>query len=307
MNHRWTDLAAFVAVADHLSFQRAAAERGVTRSALSHAVKGLEQDLGVRLLNRNTRSVSLTEAGRLLHARLKPAFGDVAQAIDEVSRWRDTPAGTIRITVPRPVGLMMMGAVIARLVRDCPGLAVEVSSDDALIDIVAADFDAGIRFGERLQQGMIATRIALPMRFAVVGAPAYFDDHPRPERPADLHAHRCIRYRFPSGAMFQWEFEKDGEPLTVAVDGPVVSNDQELIAEAALAGAGLAFVFEDRVSRHLASGALVRCLEDWTPHFDDVFLYYPHRAYMPAGLRALIDILKDPRRRDPQRQDPRHP
>lgn len=300
MNHRWADLAAFVAVADHLSFQRAAAERGVTRSALSHAVKGLEQDLGVRLLNRNTRSVSLTEAGRLLHARLKPAFGDVAQAIEEVNRFRDTPAGTIRITVPRPVGLTLMGPVIARLVRENPGLAIEVSSDDALVDIVAAGFDAGIRFGERLQQGMIATRIPLPTRFAVVAAPSYFDDRPQPERPADLHGHRCIRYRFPSGATFPWEFEKNGETVTVAVDGPVILDDQELITEAALAGAGLAFAFEDRVRAHLASGALVRCMEDWTPRFDDVFLYYPHRAYMPAGLRALIGILKDPRRQDPR-------
>jgi DNA-binding transcriptional LysR family regulator len=296
MTVKLTELSAFLAVAEHLSFQRAALDRGVTRSALSHAVRGLEEAVGVRLLSRNTRSVSLTEAGALLQARLKPAFGDIDQAVDEVNRFRDTPYGTIRVTVPRAVGSVLMGPVIARLVRENPGLSLEVSSSDALIDIVAEGFDAGIRFGERLQQDMIASRIGLDLRFAVVGSPEYFAGRTPPNAPHDLMAHECIRYRFPSGAAFDWEFEKDAQEVQVAVHGPVLLDDQDLMIETALAGAGLAFVFADRVSGHLESGRLVRCLEDWSPQFSSLFLYYPNRKFVPAGLRALIELLKRPKR-----------
>lgn len=296
MTVKLTELSAFLAVAEHLSFQRAALERGVTRSALSHAVRGLEEAVGVRLLSRNTRSVSLTEAGALLQARLKPAFGDIDQAVDEVNRFRDTPYGTIRLTVPRAVGSVLMGPVIARLVRENPGLSLEVSSSDALIDIVAEGFDAGIRFGERLQQDMIASRIGLDLHFAVVGSPEYFAGRTPPKAPHDLMAHDCIRYRFPSGAAFDWEFEKDGQEVQVAVHGPVLLDDQDLMIETALADAGLAFVFADRVSGYLESGRLVRCLEDWSPQFSSLFLYYPNRKFVPAGLRALIEILKRPQR-----------
>lgn len=292
MNPRFADLDAFLAVARHLSFQRAATERGVTRSALSHAIRKLECELGVRLLARNTRSVSLTEAGALLVARLRPAFADIGNAIDALNHFRDTPFGKVRLSVPRSIALSLMGPVIGALARDYPGLTVEVSSNDALVDIVAEGFDAGIRFGERLQQDMIAVRLALPLCFAVVGAPGYLADRPLPQVPADLLVHRCIRYRFPGGADFPWEFERDGRSVQIAVEGPVVLDDQELMIEAALAGAGIAFVFADRVERHLASGALVRLLPDWTPQFRDLFVYYPARDFMPAGLRALIDILK---------------
>ena len=287
-----SELEAFVAVADQLSFQRAAVDRGVTRSALSHAMKALEDRLGVRLLNRNTRSVSLTEAGAALHARLKPAFGDLAQAVEEVNRFRDSPLGTVRITVPRSVGLTVMGPVIARLVAENPGLRIDVSSSDALVDIVAEGFDAGIRFGTRLEQDMVATRIATQLRFAVVGSPGYFADTAMPGSPHDLDRHRCIRYCFPSGVIFPWAFEKDGAAITVDVRGPVLLDDQELMIEAALAGSGLAFVFADRVERHIAEGRLVRCLADWTPQFGELFLYYPSRRFVSAGLRALINLLK---------------
>ncbi len=290
--HRLQELSAFMAVADHRSFQRAAIARGVTRSALSHAVKKLEEDLGVRLLSRNTRSVALTEAGNLLLGRLKPAFGDIGQAIEELNRFRDTPAGTVKLTVPRAIGLSLMGPVLALLVRENPGLSIEVSSNDALVNIIEDGFDAGIRFGERLQQDMIAVRIGLPLSFAVVGAPTYFRDRAVPVTPDDLMSHQCIRYRFPSGAAFPWEFERQGSAMQINVCGPLVLDDQELMIEAALAGCGMAFVFADRVERHLAEGRLIRCLADWCPKFSDLFLYYPNRAFVPAGLRAVIDCLR---------------
>lgn len=293
MMHRLQELSAFMAVADHRSFQRAAIARGVTRSALSHAVKKLEEDLGVRLLSRNTRSVALTEAGNLLLGRLKPAFGDIGQAIEELNRFRDTPAGTVKLTVPRAIGVSLMGPVLARLVHQNPGLSIEVSSNDALVNIIEAGFDAGIRFGERLQQDMIAVRIGLPLSFAVVGAPSYFRDRVAPVTPADLMSHQCIRYRFPSGAAFPWEFERQGSAMQIDVRGPLVLDDQELMIEAAVAGCGLAFVFADRVERHLDDGRLIRCLASWCPQFSDLFLYYPNRAFVPAGLRAVIDCLRD--------------
>lgn len=289
-----TELSAFLAVAEHLSFQRAAVARGVTRSAISHALRRLEDGLGVRLLSRNTRGVSLTEAGRLLRDRLHPAFADIDAAIEALNQFRGTPYGTIRLTVPRAIGPSLLGPVIARLVAENPGLTIDISSDDALVDIVASGFDAGIRFGERLEQDMVATRIAFEAAFAVVGAPGYFRARPPPASPRDLLDHRCIRYRFPSGAAFPWEFERQGEALSINVPGPVVLDDQDLMIEAAMAGAGLAFVFADRVARHVAEGRLMRCLEDWTPSFSSLYLYYPNRTHMPAGLRALIDVLRLP-------------
>jgi DNA-binding transcriptional LysR family regulator len=295
MDVRFTDLAAFLSVAEHLSFQRAAIARGVTRSAISHAVGSLEAKLGLRLLNRNTRSVSLTEPGKLLHARLRPAFAEIEQAVDEVNRFRDTPLGTVRITVPRAVGVTLMGPIIAMLTRDNPGLSIDVSSDDSLVDIVAEGFDAGIRFGERLQQEMIAVKINFPLHFAVVGAPAYLANRRLPQSPADLSDHSCIGYRFPSGVTFPWEFRKAEETVQVTVKGPIQLDDQELMTETALAGAGLAFVFAERVQPYLDSGRLVRCLEDWTPQFSSLYLYYPNRTFVSAGLRALADLLRRPR------------
>jgi DNA-binding transcriptional LysR family regulator len=294
MSAKLTELSAFVAVARHLSFQRAALERGTTRAAISHAVIGLERELSVRLLNRTTRSVSLTEAGALLYARLEPAFGEITLAVEAINRFRETPYGIVRLNVPRAVATSFMGPVMALLVRENPGLQLEISSDDRLVDIVAEAYDAGIRFGERLAQNMIAVRIGFPLSFAVVGSPDYLAAHPAPSAPADLRRHRCIRYRFPSGAMFPWEFERNGQSVQVAVNGPISLDDQELMIEAALAGAGLAFVFAERVAHHLASGRLVRCLTDWSPSLTNLFLYYPDRTYVPAGLRKVIDVLKKP-------------
>ena len=292
MTDRLSELAAFLAVADHLSFQRAAVVRGVTRSAISHAIRNLEDAHGIRLVNRTTRSVSLTDAGQLLAARLKPAFGEIAQAIDELNRFRGTPFGTLRLTAPRGIARMIVAPVIARLIAQNPGLSVEVSANDALIDIVAEGFDAGIRFGESLQQDMIAARIGLGVSFAVVGSPAYFSEHSMPSVPQDLLDHRCIRYRFPSGTLYPWEFERAGKSLSINVVGPLTFDDQELMIEAALAGSGLAFVFHETVAPLIGEGKLVRCLADWCPWLDDFYIYYANRAHQPAALRALIDLLR---------------
>lgn len=298
MPAKLTELSAFLAVAEHLSFRRAATLRGTSTSALSHALRGLEKELGVRLLNRTTRSVSLTEAGLVLYERLKPAFAAVDQAVEAVNTFRDTPYGTVRLNAPRSVALSLLGPVIAALVRDNPGLSIEVASDDRLVDIVAEGFDAGIRFGESIAKDMIAVRIGLELDFAVVGSPAYLAGRALPVTPADLHAHQCVRYRFPSGEAFPWEFSKDGQDVTVVVDGPVTLDDQDLMIETALSGAGLAFVFADRAAPYIADGRLIRCLSDWCPSIGGLFLYYPDRTFMPAGLRALIDMLKRPPRRN---------
>ncbi|KQN90138.1 transcriptional regulator [Sphingomonas sp. Leaf231] len=291
MTQHLQEIAAFVAVADSLSFQRAALGRGVTRSTLSHAVKTLEQRLGVRLLNRTTRSVSLTEAGRALHARARQALGELDQAIEAVDDFRTHPVGALRLTVPRAVSPSVIGA-LASLVATHPNVSVEIDADDRLVDIVAEGFDAGIRFGINMQQDMIAVRLDRAFHFAVVGSPTYLIERDPPMVPADLRHHQCILYRLPSGVLFPWTFERGGEISKVDVTGPLIFNDQSLMIEAALQGAGLAFVFEERARPHLDSGDLLRCLPEFTPQFSELFLYYSGRHHVSAALRALIDALK---------------
>jgi DNA-binding transcriptional LysR family regulator len=287
------DLADFVAVATHRSFRRAAVERGVSPSALSHAIRGLEERLGVRLLNRTTRSVAPSEAGERLLARLRPIFADVADAIDEVNSFGTTPVGTLRLNVPRSAAPFLIAPALGAFAARYPKMRLEVATDDRLVDIVAGGFDAGIRFGERLEQDMIAVRISTGLRFAAVATPGYFEARAAPATPHDLKGHQCVRYRFPSGTLYRWEFEKDGEAVEVDVDGPLTLDDQELMLEAALSGAGLAFVFEARAAPHLESGRLRRVLADWCPAFPGLFLYYPSRRHIPAGLRAFIDLMRE--------------
>lgn len=261
-------------------------------SALSHAVRGLEERLGVRLLNRTTRSVRLSAAGERLFASLHPALADIASAIETVNAFRDTPRGTVRVNVSRAAARLILAPVIARFIAAYPAIHLEIATDDRLIDIVAGGFDAGIRFGERIAQDMVAVRVSRDVRFSVVGAPDYFAQRPPPQTPHDLRAHACIRYRFASGALYAWELEKDGVELEVDVDGPLTLDDQMLMLDAALGGAGLAFVFEAYAAQHLDSGRLMRVLADWCPPFPGLFLYYPSRRQLPAGLRALIEMLR---------------
>jgi DNA-binding transcriptional LysR family regulator len=292
MRPDFSDLAAFVTVATRRSFRRAAVELGVSASAVSHAIRGLEERLGVRLLNRTTRSVAPTEAGERLLARLQPAFRDIGDAVEDVNAFRETPVGTLRLNLPRAAAPLILEPIMARFLRENPRMHLEVVADDGLVDIVSAGFDAGIRLGERLERDMVAVRIGPDQRFAVVGSPAYFGDRKRPRMPEDLRDHACIRYRFPSGTPFRWRFEKNGTALEIDVDGPITLGDQELMVSAALDGIGLAFAFEGRVTHLVRDGRLIRVLADWCPPFEGFFLYYPSRRQVPAGLRAFIDVVQ---------------
>jgi DNA-binding transcriptional LysR family regulator len=286
------ELAVFLAVARKGSFRKAAVDRDVAPSAISHAVSSLETRLGVRLFHRTTRNVSLTDAGQRFLAELGPAFAQIDDALEGLNDFRDKPFGTVRVNVPASIAPFVFHDVFGPLLADNPGLALDVVATDALVDIVEGGFDAGVRFSERLSQDMIAVRIKPLLRFAVVGSPAYLQNRKLPRRPQDLHAHACIRYRFPSGALFNWQFERGGKEIDVEVSGGLTLDSQELMVEAALQGVGLAYVWDARVQAHIANGSLIRCLEDWCPYDDTLFLYYPSRRHVSAGLRALIERLR---------------
>jgi DNA-binding transcriptional LysR family regulator len=285
-------LEAFLAVARHGSFRRAAAERHVTPSALSHVIRGLEDTLGVRLFNRTNRSIRLTEAGEHLLKRIRPALCDINEAIAQVNAFRGRPAGLLRLNVPRIAAEMIVKPVMGRFLAAYPEIRLDVVTNDGLVDIVAAGFDAGIRPGRLLAQDMIAVPVGARRRFAVVGAPGYFAGRERPVAPQDLHGHSCIGRSYPSGARYAWEFGREGEALEVDVTGPLVVDDSALMVAAALEGVGVAFVYESLVAEAIARGALVRVLEDWCPQLPHFFLYYPGRRQIPAPLRAFVDMVR---------------
>ncbi len=285
-------LAAFLAVAEERSFTRAAKRLGVSQSALSHAIRGLEEQIGVRLLARTTRSVAPTDAGDELLAHLRPALADIRGALEKLSGLRDKPAGRVRLLVSPLAATAVLAPKLGQFARDYPDVVLDVTSDDSRIDLVAAGFDAGIHFGEFIEQDMVAVRVSRDPRPAIVGSPAYFESHPKPKSPRDLLNHRCINFRHGSDGVYRWEFDKGKQSLTVAVNGSLVVDDVELMIRAAIDGVGLAFMSDDRAAPHLASGALVRVLEDWCPPFPGFFLYYPSRRQQPAALSALIDTLR---------------
>lgn len=287
-----SELSAFAAVARHKSFRRAGEERGVTASAISHAVLNLEERIGVRLLNRTTRSVSLTEAGALLQSHLDPAFGEITSALDALNRFRHTPFGRVKLNVPNSIAPFVIGWIIGPLLQKNPNLELEISATDRLVDIVQEGFDAGIRFGERVAEGMIAVRIKPRLRLVVVGSPGYFERRPVPLTPHDLKRHLCIQNMFPSGARYPWEFERDGQAIIFQPTGPLSLDDHELMTQAALGGVALAYVWENRVEKFIASGELIRVLDDWCQPEEPLYLYYPSRRHMSAGFRALVDAIK---------------
>lgn len=291
-NNELTELAVFAAVAAHRSFRRAAVERGTTASAVSHAISSLESRVGVRLFHRTTRNVSLTDAGHMLFSRLTPALADIRAAVDTLNSWRDTPFGTVRLNVPNTIAPFVLGNPVETLLKANPGLRLEIVATDRRIDIVEEGFDAGIRFGERISQDMVAIRIRSNLRFTVVGAPSYFATHAVPATPQSLRDHVCIGYAFPSGSKLHWAFEKGGESVQVETDGPLTLDSQEMMIDAAMRGLGLAYVWEQRAATGLGDGRLIQCLEDWCPVQDDLFLYFPSRKHQTAGLRALIEALK---------------
>ncbi len=286
------DLSTFLAIARHRSFRAAAVELGVSTSALSHALRALEERLDVRLFNRTTRSVALTEAGERLFTRISPAFRDIADALEDLNTFRSRPAGTLRLNAARSSAQLVLLPIINRFLKAYPDIRADLTIDDALIDMVSEGFDAGVRFGETIAADMIAVPIGPRQRFIVVGSPAFFRTHTPPASPHDLSRLPCIRFRFPSGTYLRWEFARGGIELAIQVDGPVSLSDQELMLQSALAGVGLAYVLEGHAADLIARKRLVQVLEDWCPAYPGFFLYYPSRRQLPAALRAFVDFAK---------------
>jgi DNA-binding transcriptional LysR family regulator len=286
------DLDAFTAVARARGFRGAATLRGVSASSLSEAVRRLEERLGVRLLNRTTRSVTPTEAGQRLLERLTPVLSEVAGALDAVNQFRDSPTGTLRLNVPTVVARIVLPALVADFLKLHPAITLEVTAEDSFVDVLAAGFDAGVRYDERLEKDMIAVPLGGPQRYVVVGSPAYFAAHGRPTHPRDVLAHACIRHRFASGTSYNWEFEKDGEVIRVSPEGPLITTSGDLELRAAEAGVGLLATFEGFAAEGIAAGRLQTVLDDWLPPFSGPYLYYPSRRHMPGPLRAFVDFLK---------------
>jgi DNA-binding transcriptional LysR family regulator len=287
-----SDLEAFASVAHHQSFRRAALERGVSVSLLSQTIRRLEEQLGVSLLTRTTRSVSPTEAGEELLANITPAFAQISGALDRVNRFRDTPIGLLRINAPAPIAQFLLAPLVARFLRQHPDIGLEIYADAGMTDIVQAGFDAGVRFGEDLAQDMVAIPLGPSQRYAVVASPEYLLGHECPRIPPDLTGHPCIRQRFPGGTIFHWTFLHDKEEASVIPKGPLTVNDAQIAVNAARHGAGFAYVHENYVGADIETGKLVRVLEDWSPGLGQPYLYYPKQRYMPASLRAFIDFIK---------------
>jgi DNA-binding transcriptional LysR family regulator len=286
-------LSLFLAVADRRSFTAAAKALRVTPSAVSQGITALERRLGVRLLQRTTRTVGLTEAGERFVARLRPAVGEVHDAVAALAELRDRPAGTLRLAVSTIACRRFIEPSLAAFLARYPDIVLEVLVEDGLTDIVGRGFDAGIRLGESLERDMVAVRISGNERVAVVGSPAYFARHGKPKHPRDLHAHDCITYRrITGGDVYRWEFTDNGKDFEVAVRGRVLASDGGLMVHAALQGVGLAHVLESMVGEELAARRLVRVLADFCPPFPGYFVYYPSRTHLAPKLRALIDLLR---------------
>ena len=290
------DLSAFVAVAQAGGFRDGARAAGSSASGLSQAVRRLEERLGVRLFNRTTRSIALTEAGTRLFERLAPALAEVANALDVVNTFRDRPAGTLRLNVPATVARLVLPPIVTSFLKAYPDIRMEVVVEDSYVDVLAAGCDAGIRYDERLEQDMIAVPIGPRVqRFATAASPAYFAAHGRPEHPRDLLDHACLRGRFASGTSPIWEFERDGEIVKIDPTGPLMVRlgaAVDLAVDAAVAGLGIIHLFEGWLRPHLDSGALEPVLEPWWQNFSGPFLYYPGRRHLPAPLRAFVDFTK---------------
>jgi DNA-binding transcriptional LysR family regulator len=290
------DLSAFVAVARAGGFRDAARATSGSASGLSDAVRRLEAKLGVRLLNRTTRSVVPTEAGRSLLARLDPVLNEVESALDVVNGFRDTPTGTLKLNVPMSAARLVLPSIVPRFLAAYPEIRLEVIADESFVDVLAAGCDAGIRYEEKLEQDMIAVPIGPPVqRMAAAAAPAYLDRRGRPQHPRDLLDHACMRARFASGAVIRWTFERDGETVTIDPPGQLlvqVGGALDLKIDAAVAGTGIVYLFEDWLRPDIERGQLEPVLEAWWPSFSGPYLYYPGRRLVPAPLRAFVDFIR---------------
>lgn len=288
-----TDLSYFLEIAKHLNFRRASLELGLSSSALSHALRGLEERLGVRLLNRTSRSVTLTAAGEALRMAILEPFEDIGRALDVLNRFRDAPMGRVRLSVPNEAAEHLVGPIMATFLERYPDVEIEVSVSNRMIDITEGGFDAGIRYGGTVPEDMIAQRLSPDVRWLVVGAPAYFEKFGMPTHPKDLLSHRCIRIRIGDDRIYRWEFERGSEQLEVNVPGALLV-DQGLIGLAAVKqGAGLMYVCEPMVTDLLKQGVLRTVLEDWAPMGPGFHIYYSSRRQMPAALRLFIELVRE--------------
>ena len=288
----FAEMTAFAAIAEQRSFAKAAAQLGLGKSTLSQNLRSLEERLGVRLLNRTTRSVSLTEAGARLLARVAPSLVELSAAVDDVANHRQSPTGLLRLVVQPPVATFLIEPILARFLGEYPGVQMDVAMIKMPADIVAEGFDAGIRLGEQIDRDMITMRVMGEKRFLVVAAPDYVARHPKPKTPRDLRHHDCIRNRLPNGAIFGWDFEKNGKVLHVSVEGRLIVNEIELSLRAVRDGLGLAYLLYDYIAADLKAGRLVPLLEDWSPRLSGFFLYHSSRRQITGPLQALITFLK---------------
>lgn len=296
--HDFDDLAAFVVVAEERSFTRAGARLGISPSGLSHMMKLLEERLRVRLLARTTRSVATTEAGERLLATLRPAFQDINRSLQELGDRSGRPSGTVRITAPQHAAMFLVAPLLPSFHAQFPDVRIELITSDQFEDIVATRFDAGIRLLESVERDMISVRVGPDIRAAVVAAPSYFERHPPPKTLRDLADHDCVNYYLPSAAApYAWEFQDDGREVEVKVSGSLMVNDAFMLMQAALAGSGLVYTFDDVTEEHVSSGRLVRVLEDYCKPFPGYSIYYPSRRQMPSALAAFIDALRSSYRR----------
>jgi len=284
-------LTAFAAVAEHRSFRKAADQLGVSRSALSHTLRNLERDLGIRLLNRTTRSVSPTDAGARLLARLSPVLRDLDAALDSLAEERGEPSGVLRINANKSAARLLLRQVVPAFLARFPQVELDLVSEGRLIDIVEQGFDAGVRLAEAVPQDMIAVRIAPDTRFLTVASPDYLVRHAPLVTPDDLHRHRCIRQRLPSGKRYRWDFGRHGEEIAIDVPGALTLDDNDLMVQAAAVGLGIAFVPQSFAQDLLQAGRLVAVLDDWCPWIPGLTLYYPGHRHVPSALRAFIDLV----------------
>lgn len=285
-------LSTFLAVAEERGFTKAARRLGVSPSAVSHSMRALEEEVGVRLLARTTRSVALTEAGQQLLNHLAPALTEIGATLEAISGRRHKAIGRVRLLIPRLAVRTVLAPKLGQISRDYPDIVLDVTTDDSRRDIVADGFDAGIHFGEYIEKDMIAVRVSPDLRPTIVGSPGYLRSHPRPKEPRDLLKHRCINFRHGSAGSYRWEFEKGKKSMSVAVNGPLVVDDVGLVIQAALAGIGLAYLSEHDISSHLAAKRLVPVLQDWCQPYAGFFIYYPGRRQRTAALVALVSVLR---------------
>jgi DNA-binding transcriptional LysR family regulator len=285
------ELSAFATVAEERSFTRAAARLGISQSALSHSIRGLERRLGLQLLARTTRSVSATAAGSALLQELAPALERIERAVAETRKQRERPAGRIRIIIPRTATRTVLLPRLAHFARAYPEITLEITSSNDPVDLVAGEYDAGIQIGEFIQRDMIAVRVTGEMRLAVIGSPDYFESNPKPRTPQDLKDHPCIGFRFSNG-LYRWEFAKGRKAMTVSPQGPASFDDPELVVQAVLDGVGIGTAMEDSVAGLVKEGRLIQVLKEWCPPFPGYFLYYPSRRHQPAALAALVMTLR---------------